>query len=462
MKLSVRFTIAALVLAETSLVAALALQQQLERRHLEARQREHQEESLKRLARVALDATLQTNELFFLNYLKVLKESPEVSYGAFVDENGVVRVHSAMLDGAAVVGSPWAQPPPGEVKDWTLPVARGERKIGDVHIGFDESVLKREIAADLASSRKRLLLAGLAVSVLACLVAVRLAKSLAAPINDLHEGAGKLGQGELGYRIDVTRADELGDLASAFNRMAAEFERISKFKEQIMASVTHDLRSPLQAIQGHAQMLLIDKDAPENEKREAAALIFENAKRMNAMANDLTDLVKLQMGRFELAREPVKIDEAFESSRRLLDVLAKRLRVRLEVEAPPGLPEVSADRKHLDRILTNLVSNALRFTPSGGRIALKALKEDHHLKIVVSDTGTGIPEAKLKSLFSRFVGAEGEKHAETNLGTGLGLSICRELVECHGGRIWAESRPQKGTDVYFTLPLGDSACSAAC
>lgn len=476
MKLRTRFTLTALVLAETSLLAALGLQHGLEKRHLERKQLQHQDTSLRRLARVAQDASLQQNEVFLLNYLKVLKDSPEIRYAALVDENNAVRLHTAMLEGVPVIGLPWEGPLNGgkdllvqartsdgaELQDWSLPLWKGERPAGTVHLGFDTAVLRGSILADLADSRKPLLWAAWALSFLAFLAAAWLARGLTAPLGALHEGAKRLGAGELDFRIALPRNDELGDLASAFNRMAGEIERISKFKEQLMASITHDLRSPLTAIHGHAEILLSDDEATAEERRESAELIRENARRMSAMANDLTDLVKLQMGRLEVTREPVHMEEAFESTRRLLDVIAKRLDVRLEVESGPGLPLISVDPSHLQRVLTNLVSNALKFTPSGGRIALQAVAEAHHLKVTVADTGTGIPAKKLENLFTRFTGMEGVKNGRPDLGTGLGLSICRELIEQHGGRIWAESEWKKGTRVFFTLPLGEGPCSAAC
>lgn len=460
MKFSVRFTVAALVLVESTLFCALALQRGLERRHLQAKQAEEQQTALRRLARVAQDSTLQQNEVFLLNYLKVLKDAPEVRYAAFVDENGLVRVHTAMLEGKPAIGLPLAKDP--TASELSSPLLKGSRPAGSVHIGFDPRVLRQAVLDDLAESRRPLLWTGLILSLLAWLGAAWLARSLAAPLEALHEGARALGAGRLDFRISLPRNDELGGLAEGFNRMAAELERLDKFKEQLMASITHDLRSPLLAIQGHAEILLTDDQATTEERRESAQLIHENAQRMSAMTNDLTDLVKLQMGRLEVSRQPVRLEAAFETTRRLLDVVAKRLDVRLETEVDGALAEVSADPSHLQRVLTNLVSNALKFTPSGGRVLMRAIREEHHIKVVVSDTGTGIPPEKLKNLFTRFTGAEGVKHGQRGLGTGLGLSICRELIEQHGGNIRAESEWKKGTRVSFTLPLGDKPCSAAC
>jgi signal transduction histidine kinase len=476
MKLRSRFALAALLLAETSLLVTLGVQHALERRHLERTQRGQQETSLRRLARVAQDASLEQNEVFLLNYLKVLKGSPDIHDAALVDEGGLVRVHTAMFDGAPVIGVPWDGPPHEgadvrvaaarrggrELEQWSLPMSKGERPAGAVYIGFDRAVLGEAVARDLAESRRPLLLTGLVLSLLAWLGAAWLARNMTAPLAALHEGAERLGAGELEYRIQVPRRDELGDLAAGFNRMAAELEQMNKFKEQLMASITHDLRSPLSAIQGHAEILLTDAEATEQERRESAELIRENAGRMAAMANDLTDLVKLQMGRLELTLQPVRVGEALETTRRLLDVIAKRLDVRLEARTEPGLPEVRADATHLQRVLTNLVSNALKFTPSAGRVALEAVAEPHHVRVTVSDTGLGIPQAKLESLFTRFTGAEGVQKGRGGLATGLGLSICREIVERHGGRIWAESEMRKGTRVHFTLPRGEDACSGAC
>lgn len=468
MKIRTRITLAALILAEVSLLAFLVLQHKLEERNLEHRQLIYQERTLGRLAGVALDSTFEQNELFLLNYFKVLKDSPEIHYVALVDENNIVRLHTAMLEGAPIVGSAWGGPvhqglkarmtavsqDGRELRLWSKPLLKANRLAGVVYLAYDAAVMRKSVQAALAESRRPLLLAGLALSLLAWLGAVWLARSFTAPLVVLHEGARRLGGGELDFRIVLPRADELGELGASLNHMAAELERINKFKEQIMASIAHDLRSPLTAVSVHAETLLFDNEATADERRESAELIFENVKRMSAMSNDLTDLVKLQMGRLEVARQPVRLEEAFESVRRLLDVVAKRLDVKLEVEAGQALPLIFVDPTHLQRVLTNLISNALKFTPSGGRIILTAKLEEQKIKVMVCDNGTGIPAAKLKGLFTRFTGTEGVKHGNPELGTGLGLSICRELIEQNGGTIWAESEWKKGTRVYFTLPLG--------
>lgn len=468
MKIRTRITFAALVLAESTLLALLLLQHALEKRNLEHKQLIYQERSLQRLARVALDSSFEQNEVFLLNYFKVLKDSPEIRYAALTDETNLVRLHTAVLDGAPIIGTPWAGPAHQgeglqkttvtedgrELQVWSLPLLKANRQAGAVYLAFDSQTMRKSVLADLADSRRPLLWAGLALSLMAWLGAVRLARGLTAPLLTLHAGAKRLGAGELDFRINMSRADEIGDLGRSFNFMASELARISKFKEQIMASIAHDLRSPLTAVSVHAETLLFDDEATPDERRESAELIYENVKRMSAMSNDLTDLVKLQMGRLEVSRQPVHLEESFETVRRLMDAVAKRLDVKLEVETGLSLPLVFVDPVHLQRVLTNLVSNALKFTPTGGRIILTAQAEEKHVKVMVCDNGTGIPEAKLKGLFTRFTGTEGVKHGNPELGTGLGLSICRELIEQNGGKIWAESEWKKGTRVFFTLPRG--------
>lgn len=476
MKLSAKFALAALLLAEGSLVCGLLVQRGLEKRHLERKQAQERDSALRRFTRVAQDASLQHNELFILNYMRALKETREIRYAAVVDDQGLVRVHTAALEGAASIGQTWDGPryETGEpqivpfeqggrqVQDYSLPLTRAGQAAGSVHIGFDTELSRHSIAADLEESRQPLMLASLALCVLAFLGAALLARTLTAPLEVLHEGAKKLGSGQLDFRIQLKRSDELGELARGLNAMAQELETLNKFREQLMASVTHDLRSPLQAIQGHAELLLNDSEATAEERRESAELIRENTGRMAAMSNDLTDLIKLQMGRLDIVRKPVEVPAAVDAACRLLKVVAKRLDLRLEAQVDPGVPPVQADPSHLQRVLNNIVSNALKFTPSGGKVTIRAEASRHHVKFTVTDTGTGIPEAKLKTLFTGFTGSEGVKHGQAGLGTGLGLSICRELVERHGGKIWAESRWKAGTSVSFTLPLGDVPCSADC
>lgn len=483
MKLRTRVALAALILAESALLGALLLQQALERRHLITRQREHQAESLRRFARVAKDASLEFNEVFLLNYLKVLKESPELRYAALLDADGGVRLHSDALEPGAAPPGAWAGPRHGgdderpqireaaaadsRVQDWSLGLRRGAKRLGEVHLGFDVGALERELAAALAEGRGRMAYAAAGMTVLALLGAAWLVRQLLQPLAELQEGARRLGGGDLEYRIPVARPDELGEVARSFNAMAAQLDKLNKFREQLTASITHDLRSPLTAIRGHAELLAKDSEASEDERRESAQLIYDNARRMSAMTDDLTDLAKLQLGRLEVAPRPLDLAEPVEAVRKLLRVTADRLQVRLVSELPAGLPAVAADRAHLERVLTNLVANALKFTPSGGEVRVSAAAGPrvgaagpHHLTVTVSDTGTGIPPQKLKTLFSKFHGGTGPDRA--GLATGLGLSICRELVEAHGGKIWAESEWGQGARIRFTLPLEEGPCSAGC
>lgn len=480
MKIRTRFALTALILAESALLGAMILQQALEKRHLERKQAGHQGESLRRLARVAQDARLAFNEVFLLNYLKVLRQSPEIRYAAALDAEGRIRMHTRILDGESdLLDKPWDGPryagpdsgvqtrslgPQGaEIQDWSTPLLQGARQAGEVHIGYDLALLKAQVRDDLAESRRRLSWVALSITLLALLGAAWLARQMAEPLAALQEGARRLGGGELGHRIPISRADELGDLASAFNRMAGELDRLSKFKEQLMASITHDLRAPLTSIRGHAELLLTGSEGNPEERRESAQLIYDNARRMSAMTDDLTDLAKLQLGRLEIARRPVRFHETLESVRASLQIVADRLKVRLATDAPPGLPAVSADPAHIERVLTNLVQNALKFTAEGGSVSVAVSPETHHLKVTVADTGLGIPPQKIKTLFTRFIPSDGaEEPGRAALGTGLGLSICRELIEAHGGKIWAESEWGRGTRIFFTLPRGESPCSAGC
>ncbi|MBI5623780.1 MAG: HAMP domain-containing histidine kinase [Elusimicrobia bacterium] len=474
MRLRTRFALYALVLAEGSLLAALVLQGRLEKRHLQAAELEHRGAVLRGLAQVAADSQFEFNEVFLLNYFKgVLSRSPEIKYAVVLDAEGSVRMHTDVVRGIGnPLGAPWAGPRHSRagagpevhaadhgVQDWSALLLAGERRSGEAHIGFDEAVLAAQMERDLAESRRRMGWVALASSLLAVLGACWLAYRMGRPLAELHEGARLLGAGDLRHRIRAARTDEFGDLARAFNAMASELDRLNKFKEQMMASITHDLRAPLTVIRGHAEMLLGEAAGTEEERRESAQVIYDNARRMSGMADDLTDLAKLRLGRLDLKRRQARLRELLENVRSSMQVVADRLKVRLETSALDSLPPVSVDPAQLERVIVNLVQNSLKFTSEGGRVAVEVAAQPHHLRVTVSDTGIGIPAPKLKNLFSPVLPEEGQGKART---TGLGLSICRELVEAHGGRIRASSEWGRGTQVSFTIPLGDTPCSDAC
>ncbi len=235
-------------------------------------------------------------------------------------------------------------------------------------------------------------------------------------------------------------------------RSEAERERLMAAQEDLLHTVSHDLRNPLTAIQGHAQLIerLLSKPGQDHLVLRSARATLTNARRMNAMIRDLVDSARLASQQLQLARQPVEVRSFIAD---LLERSAGAMEVeRVAVEVPEHLPPANADPDRLERILTNLISNALKYSPSDSGVLVTAAQSGEEIRVSVADRGTGIAREHLPHLFGRFYRAVG---AQTDEGLGLGLYITRRLVEAHGGRIWVESDVGEGSTFHFTLPVAD-------
>ncbi|MBI2953351.1 MAG: PAS domain-containing sensor histidine kinase [Chloroflexi bacterium] len=233
---------------------------------------------------------------------------------------------------------------------------------------------------------------------------------------------------------------------SIFTDITALHE-LQEQREDLARTVSHDLRNPLQIILGRAQII---QRVPGNEKMvlTSAEAIVTSAKRMNAMIQDLVDSVRLETRQLQPQKQPIDlrsfVQELLGRGRGMVEV--ERIKVRM----PAHLPPVSADPDRLERILMNLLSNALKYSPPDSEVLIGVEATDRWARISVADRGVGIAPQDLPHIFERFYRAKGVRKAE---GLGLGLYIARMLVEAQGGRIWAESEPGKGSTFYFTLPV---------
>ena len=288
----------------------------------------------------------------------------------------------------------------------------------------------------------------------------------------------RVAAGEVSVRTGLPQGQgELSQLASAFDQMAESLERAqerrlqedelrrknyqleqqnlviqeaNRLKTEFVSMVSHELRTPLTSIQGYAELLLEDEQIA-GEERESLAIVKKNADRMLGLINDLLDLSCMEAGKINLQRTSLDlarlIPEVAGSLRPLIE--AKRQRLRLDLD--DALPAVWADADRVTQILTNLVSNAHKYTPVEGSISVAARRDDGFVRVDVSDTGVGLsPEAQAQ-LFSKFFRVP-DRSPQAATGTGLGLAITRSLVELHGGRITVSSAPGQGSTFTFSLP----------
>lgn len=291
----------------------------------------------------------------------------------------------------------------------------------------------------------------------AVVVGIYLANWLARPMALLASAAHRLASGDPQAPLPSSDISDIADVAGAFQEMrlrlaerAAEQQRLLVELEDLLRTVGHDLRSPLTAIQGQAQLLersLAAGQTGGTAVRSAEAIVA-NAGRMNVMIQDLVDAARMESGQLKLEKQPVrleaKISDLLATSSDVLDVARVRTRIS------PELTPVAADPARLDRILTNLLGNALKYSEPGTEVVIGAEGADGQVRVWVADQGKGIPPEELPHLFDRYYRARGARRTE---GLGLGLYITRMLTEAHGGRIWVESEVGRGSTFSFTLPV---------
>ncbi|MDL1944800.1 HAMP domain-containing histidine kinase [Chloroflexi bacterium CFX2] len=246
---------------------------------------------------------------------------------------------------------------------------------------------------------------------------------------------------------------EVQDLTRAFNSMVARVHASQRSQRDFVANVSHELKTPLTSIQGFAQALLDDTaDTPEARK-QAAQVIYDEATRMHRMALDLLDLARLESGTADLEMSDVDMRSLLQNVVEKFAPQADKAGVTLRVDVPNGLPAIVGDGDRLGQAFSNLVDNALKFTPSNGRVLLSAQEAGAGIEVSVADTGSGVPNEALPRLFDRFYQADPSRAGGGHHGAGLGLAIAKEIVEAHGGKIGVRSQVGIGTTFTIHLPL---------
>jgi signal transduction histidine kinase len=238
----------------------------------------------------------------------------------------------------------------------------------------------------------------------------------------------------------------------------------SKAKSEFIASMSHELRTPLNAIIGFSEMIRDAMIGPLDARyRGYGADIHSAGRHLQNVINDILDLSKIEGGRLELRDEPVSIVDMLESCRRIVGAMAGATGVALSLDVPPSLPLIRCDALRFRQILLNLMSNAVKFTPSGGSATVSAAIEDDFAVITVADTGIGMREEDIAIALEPFrqVSNGGDAFTRRFAGTGLGLPLAKTLVELHGGTLAIESAPRRGTKVSIRLPLEPAAAAAA-
>lgn len=494
MSIKIKFAVFISALIVAIISASSAFLYYAEKEVLIKQLEKHQKSLVSGLAQIARESLLVGDDLILINYANLLKRTNAAVAEAFVvNKKKIIIAHTD----AAMLGRRLKDE--GSVEDYTTvgePVLFGKDIEAECFVKFSRRELNKIYESGLAETRRRVF-AVAAVSLLAGLLGSWLfAHFMTGPIKMLAQSAEIVGGGDLSHKVNIVRNDELGDLARHFNEMIEKLKELDEMKKDFVSSVTHELRSPLGAVETYVNLLLSKN--PEYEK-ENFLRIQGNIARLRNFINDLLDIAKMEKGKMEISKMPFNLDAAIEDIAELFRPQALEKNIVIDFEQRTSGTKVNADEERIRQVVTNLVSNAMKFTPDGGKITVrtesvkreaekecsggiaipqnmanssqvksldKVSPDTSYVQVSVSDTGIGIPTESLEKIFEKF---EQVKKTRTRVkgpkGTGLGLAIAKSIVELHGGRIWAQSpasmrgaddEEAMGTTFYFTLPLDDS------
>lgn len=302
----------------------------------------------------------------------------------------------------------------------------------------------------LSESMNRFLAVGGLLAIgLALVLTFLLSRRVTSPIQALALTAGQLGRGDLSERAQVQEKGEIGELARAFNAMAANLEHAEQLRRDLVADVAHELRTPLSNIQGYLEAI---RDRVMKPDAATIRTLSEEAALLSRLVDELQELSLAEAGELKLVYQAEDIGALIKQTVTPWESQATGKGISLSVDLPDRLPSVYIDWQRVSQVLHNLLENAVAHTGRGGEITVTAARKGDWVELGVSDTGEGIPAQDLPNIFERFYRVD-KSRARATGGSGLGLTIAKRLVEAHGGKIEAQSTLGKGSRFFFTLPV---------
>lgn len=371
-----------------------------------------------------------------------------------------------------------------KVLEVSAPILAGTAKIGTVRIGFSDSMLTNQINESLKQTAKKIMRFGIVSTILGTLGAFVLAGSMTRRLDQLARAVRSVARGNFQPKTFLEGSDEIALLAREFDSMSqrlgelvtqiseqseiltrtnAKLKELNSLKDYFFSLVNHELRAPLTSIKGYAALLLSGRAGEAGEKqREYFQEVAEESSRMEKLVNELVELSRIESGKFSVERQKINIQEMLHSFTNTIKLRTENQKIQFECMIEDGLKEIWADRKRLIQVLNNLMENALKFTSCGGKIFLKVSSrsesaQDRMMLFQVRDTGRGIPKDFLEKIFQKYVQIESSESEDEKRGLGLGLVIAKEIVEKHGGKIWAESKGAgQGATFSFLIPINQT------
>ena len=376
-----------------------------------------------------------------------------------VDETGQTRADSDPNANHRLPAESLRPPPPGAAtppdsardvigREWLFVARRAGRAVVLFAEPLPRFVLLAFIRDNLLAP---IVQAGLTALCLSFVLAFLIARSVAEPLRRMARAADGIAHGQYDGSLPRSGPSEVQTLAGALDDMARQIKSTQQAQRDFVANVSHELKTPLTSIQGFAQAILDGAAESPAQLKRSAGIIYDEAERMRRMVEGLLDLARIEAGQIAFARGPVDVAALLRSIAEKMSLRAGEKNIALKQEIDP-LPTLVGDGDRLAQVFTNLVDNALKHTPSGGGVTIRALPAPGGVEVNIADTGLGIPPDDLSRIFERFYQVDKSRKGGSGRGAGLGLAITKEIVAAHGGTIRAESVIGLGTKFVVTLP----------
>lgn len=353
--------------------------------------------------------------------------------GQVVVESGPYRTGDTVSAAARAAGEPIV------VNGQTIGYVLTPQRAGFRNPAEDQYLARTDLALGMAT----VIVIGIALA-----LGTVLTRLMIRPLQELTLATQQIAGGNLQHQVRVHSRDEIGILATHFNRMSADLARANQLRQQMTADIAHDLRTPLTVISGYLESL---RDEVLKPTPARFATLYDETQILLQLVDDLHTLSLADAGELSLNRRPVILSDLLGHVAATYQHAAEQQGVTLSVQAEAGPREVLLDAQQITRVLRNLISNALRYTSERGQITLIGRTTADASQLVVADTGSGIEPEHLANIFERFYRVDTSRHQATG-GSGLGLAIVKSIVELHGGGITVASRPGQGTTFTITLP----------
>jgi two-component system, NtrC family, sensor histidine kinase GlrK len=329
------------------------------------------------------------------------------------------------------------------------------KELEKLEVHSQQDIAQRiEMLGEAGSSTRQMAIAmAITAIVLGLFTSFFITRAIARPLKVLVNKTRDISNGVFESQLNISSPPEISELAKAINMMCEKLRALDKMKSDFFASMSHELRTPLTSIKEGVSLLQDGVGGSISDKqRRLLTILSQEANRLIGLVNSLLDLSKMEAGMMTYTFETGSLAPLVERATTEMVPLIESKKIRLERKGFDALPLIRMDKERILQVFRNLIGNAVKFTPDGGRLMISARQANQGIEVSVSDTGPGIPSEKLMTIFDKYqqAGAAGSYRVK---GTGLGLSIAKHVISSHGGRIWAESKTGEGSTFVFALPL---------